>query len=177
MRKMRKKNGFTLVELLAVIVVLAIIMVIAIPAVLEAMNNARRQSFILYVDKVVKDVQTNYVSDSQTSIPGTGIFVYDITTDLGYTSTGSYHGYVVVDAAQNGDVDTPHYIVFLYDNNYMVSGWDITATSRHPSSDDIDTFDYSKAEPIMGSAAKACKSWAGSRQCMNRKNFIITENS
>lgn len=36
------KKGFTLVELLAVIVVLAIIMIIAIPAVVESMNNAKK---------------------------------------------------------------------------------------------------------------------------------------
>ena len=39
------KKGFTLVELLAVIVVLAIIMIIAIPAVVESMNNAKKGSF------------------------------------------------------------------------------------------------------------------------------------
>ncbi|UKI28884.1 MAG: type II secretion system GspH family protein [Clostridium sp.] len=37
------KKGFTLVELLAVIVVLAIIMIIAIPAVVESMNNAKKR--------------------------------------------------------------------------------------------------------------------------------------
>ena len=36
---MKKRNGFTLVELLAVIVVLAIIMIIAIPAVLDLENK------------------------------------------------------------------------------------------------------------------------------------------
>ena len=35
------KKGFTLVELLAVIVVLAIIMVIAIPAVVDSMIKAK----------------------------------------------------------------------------------------------------------------------------------------
>ena len=33
------KKGFTLVELLAVIVVLAVIMVIAIPTVIDSMNS------------------------------------------------------------------------------------------------------------------------------------------
>ena len=38
---MKNKKGFTLVELLAVIVILAIIMIIAIPAVLQTMESAR----------------------------------------------------------------------------------------------------------------------------------------
>ena len=50
---MKKKNGFTLVELLAVIVVLAIIMIIAIPSVLDVMNTARKKAFVMYVDKIV----------------------------------------------------------------------------------------------------------------------------
>lgn len=49
---MKKKNGFTLVELLAVIVILAIIMIIAIPTVLETMASARRSSFAIYIEKL-----------------------------------------------------------------------------------------------------------------------------
>ena len=37
-----KNKGFTLVELLAVIVILAIIMIIAVPNVTEAMNNSKK---------------------------------------------------------------------------------------------------------------------------------------
>ncbi len=66
--KMKKRNGFTLVELLAVIVVLAIIMVIAIPSVLEAMNNAKKNSFVLYMEKVFKSTSEYYLQDSATEI-------------------------------------------------------------------------------------------------------------
>ena len=45
MRKMKNnKKGFTLVELLAVIVVLAIIILIAMPSVMSAMDKARRNA-------------------------------------------------------------------------------------------------------------------------------------
>ena len=39
-----KKNGFTLVELLAVIVILAIILVIAVPKISDTIDNAKRGS-------------------------------------------------------------------------------------------------------------------------------------
>ena len=39
-----KKNGFTLVELLAVIVILAIILVIAVPKITDTIDNARKGS-------------------------------------------------------------------------------------------------------------------------------------
>ena len=38
---MKKRNGFTLVELLAVIVILAIILVIAVPQILDVVTTAR----------------------------------------------------------------------------------------------------------------------------------------
>ena len=44
MKKLNRK-GFTLVELLAVIVILAIIMVITIPTVLNSMGGAKQEAF------------------------------------------------------------------------------------------------------------------------------------
>ena len=42
---MKKKNGFTLVELLAVIVILAIILVIAVPKITDTIKNSKKASF------------------------------------------------------------------------------------------------------------------------------------
>jgi len=42
---MKKRNGFTLVELLAVIVILAIILVIAVPQIMNTIENARLGAF------------------------------------------------------------------------------------------------------------------------------------
>ena len=47
-----KKNGFTLVELLAVIVILAIILVIAVPKITDTINNAREGSMASSVKMV-----------------------------------------------------------------------------------------------------------------------------
>ena len=43
--KVEKKNGFTLVELLAVIVILAIILVIAVPKISDTIKNSKKASF------------------------------------------------------------------------------------------------------------------------------------
>ena len=40
---MKNKKGFTLVELLAVIVVLSLVMIIAIPAITKNTSSAKRQ--------------------------------------------------------------------------------------------------------------------------------------
>ena len=57
------KKGFTLVELLAVIVILAIISIIAIPIVIDMINNSKEKSnkegLNLYIDTVSKRIANN----------------------------------------------------------------------------------------------------------------------
>ena len=91
------KKGFTLVELLAVIVILAIIMLIAIPAVLNTLQTARKKAFSEYVDKIVtlaeqKDLSNELLQTNSSS----ECTVYDITKDLELSSTGDYKGYILV---------------------------------------------------------------------------------
>ena len=97
MKKLNKK-GFTLVELLAVIVVLAIIMVIAGGAILNTINDTRRKSFKSTLDVVVNDMKTRITlskvdsdtseiicddTDNQNNIKDCS-YVYDIS-DKDYT--------------------------------------------------------------------------------------------
>ena len=62
-----KKRGFTLVELLAVIVILAIIALIAVPVFLGIINNTKKSSdkegVNLYTDTVEKAIQKKQMSD------------------------------------------------------------------------------------------------------------------
>lgn len=175
---MKKKNGFTLVELLAVIVVLAIIMVIAIPSVLETMANSRRSTFQLYIEKIVKDTTTQYTYDANGgAIAGTGIYVYNIEKDLGYTTVGDYKGYVVVNVE---NVDDPHYFVYLWDSNYMTLAWDVTA-SKMPKSDDKTAIQSLDKNSVAGmNEYEACKKSAlgGTSvgdNCYNRQGYKIVQ--
>lgn len=167
---MKKKNGFTLVELLAVIVVLAIIMIIAIPSVLDTMNQARKQSFALYVDKVVTAVQTQYTYDSNGgAIQGAGFYVYDITQDLGLTSTGSYKGYVVVNAY---DVDNPKYIIELYDNNYILHNYNVSDYGM-PTQNSDQILPKNGGTKPADHPYIACQN-AGGDSCYTRKGLLIS---
>lgn len=71
MKKLNLKNkkGFTLVELLAVIVVLAIIILIAMPSVMSAMDKARRNALITEASEITKIAATAFADDSM----GTGL--------------------------------------------------------------------------------------------------------
>lgn len=86
----KNKKGFTLVELLAVIVVLAIIMIIAIPQVMESMNAAKKNSFKIYAQKVLNTASAKYQTELLTGTPST---CYKVSTLMG-NGKGKYVGYV-----------------------------------------------------------------------------------
>lgn len=115
------KKGFTLVELLAVIVVLAIIMIIAIPAVVESMNNAKKGSFKIYAEKALGNAQSTYSSEdllgtiSATKYEDT-CFCYTLD-QIGLKSRGSYDGYVIVKLDKKREAS---YYVTLTDKSYNV---------------------------------------------------------
>ena len=57
---MKKKNGFTLVELLAVIVILAIILVIAVPQIMNTIDSAREGSMQSSVKMIAASAEREY---------------------------------------------------------------------------------------------------------------------
>lgn len=61
----RKKQGFTLVELLAVIVILAIILAIAIPSITGLVANTRRNAFESNVKMVIKGIDYSLLQDPE----------------------------------------------------------------------------------------------------------------
>lgn len=90
---MKKKNGFTLVELLAVIVILAIILVIAVPQIVSTINNARlgalKSSAQLLAasaerDYLVKQTLGDTSWTALTSIPCTDVSDVDTTSSADY---------------------------------------------------------------------------------------------
>lgn len=95
---MKKNNkGFTLVELLAVIIILALIMVIAIPSILDTMNQARKESFYLYAQSLQSKALAAYTSGQDENDQDTfECVVYDIEKDLDIKNTGDYEGWVKV---------------------------------------------------------------------------------
>ena len=63
-------KGFTLVELLAVIVILAIVLAIAIPSISNIINNSEKSSFVSSTKLLIKAVQIKLLEDE----------TFDITT-------------------------------------------------------------------------------------------------
>lgn len=114
MKKMNKK-GFTLVELLAVIVVLAFIMVLAAPSVISSMNSARQSSFMLYAEKMLNSAQSRYQADQLiTLVDSTKCYPL---TELSDSKSTQYIGYIQV---ENGTSQSATYKITMMDKNFVV---------------------------------------------------------
>ncbi len=61
---MKNRNGFTLVELLAVIAILAILVIIALPNVLKMFRDAKVNTFTREVQNIIRSAEDKYVSSS-----------------------------------------------------------------------------------------------------------------
>ena len=74
------KKGFTLVELLAVIVVLAIIALITIPVTLNIIENARKGAFEdgLYIVKFKSKLDINSIGKEEYNLKGHESIIYSM---------------------------------------------------------------------------------------------------
>ena len=119
---MKNKKGFTLVELLAVIVILAVIILIAVNAVLPQMNRARKNSFADEAMNYLKAAETAYVEGALDPSNQTGSTVtYKVEGDLNqkYVSKSGYKGQVILTIDNSGNVSSKK--IWITDcKNYMI---------------------------------------------------------
>ena len=66
-----KKNGFTLIEIIAVIVILGVVMTIAVPVVSEQILNSRKSSYISTVKAYTETIMGEY------EMKNIGSYLYD----------------------------------------------------------------------------------------------------
>ncbi len=100
---MKNKNGFTLVELLAVIVVLAIIITIAVPSAISISNKIKAKMYETKI-QMIKDAAKLYgqenpskVSNDENCTSNGKVKVGDLVND----------GYIKKDDVENGFVINP----------------------------------------------------------------------
>ena len=148
-------RGFTLVELLAVIVVLAIIMLIAVNAVLPKMEEARQNAFAIEANGLIKAAQQYVITKSLTEgkvVTSTGVcvtvqqLVDNADSDLDKTK---YSGYAVVKTL-NDTSNIMLYEVYLANGSYRVDGKGITGTGDSRANVSINSKDVVKSAEKFG---------------------------
>ena len=100
---MKKKKGFTLMELLAVIALLAVLLLLAIPNVIKLYKNAKRNGFVTEAQSIISTAQKQYLSDKIVGNAPAEIRCYD-GTDNSYNTL-----------ALSGNKTTKYYIKSLGD--------------------------------------------------------------
>jgi len=112
-----KKKGFTLVELLSVIVILSVVVLIATNAVVPMMSNAKKQVLATEANKFIATAKTLYVNEKQS---GTKCYTYDevINSGLIEKSDEAYTGSFLI-TSENGKYT---YKIWLSNGTNMVDG-------------------------------------------------------
>ncbi len=112
MRNIKKKKGFTLVELLAVIAILALLVIIVLPNVLRMYRNARKDSFVTEAKTLFKTVtKQNFLTYNKPRIFNTGDLDISGGPDLEYSVSTDQLGQVLCFQVANTD------FMWIYRNN------------------------------------------------------------
>lgn len=102
--KKGNKNGFTLLELLAVIIVIALVALITTPIIINVINNANRDTFKSSVEGMLRSVELhaseNYMGDTYTVTKGS---ITSSTGEKVHTSGGKDESGLIF---MNNDGDT-----------------------------------------------------------------------
>lgn len=147
MKRIRNKKGFTLVELLAVIVVLAIVMGIAAVGITSVLNNTRKKSFAtnaeLFIDGARDLVNASYMN----GLLNTSASNYAPKCDS--TNTPIYIPVLAVDLESGGKTSP-------YNNDY-IKGTSKTASATVLGNDaDGKAISYVKVTPTFDSTIGVC---------------------
>ena len=133
MNKLNKK-GFTLVELLSVIVILSVVVLIATNAVIPMMSNAKKQVLATEANTILGAAKSLYATDGAT---GSKCYSYDdvIKSGLISKSDDGYSGSFLIESNGNGGYSIK---VWLSNGTNMIDGKtpDLTSEDVIESSED-----------------------------------------
>lgn len=130
------KKGFTLVELLSVIVILSVVVLIATNAVVPMMSSAKKQVLATEANKFIATAKTLYVNEGAS---GTKCYTYDeiINSGLIEKNDETYTGSFLIEE-NNGKYT---YKIWLSNGTNLVDGKspDVTSDDVIESSNDAST--------------------------------------
>lgn len=92
----KNKKGFTLVELLAVIVILGVLLLIAVPAIQNVIENSRQKAFLSQTKLAIENVETMLSASDITEKPSTTCSIPVTSIKLERGSWADYAGYIQV---------------------------------------------------------------------------------
>ena len=125
----QKRNAFTLVELLAVIVILAIILIIAVPGVLSIINKTKDSAYNRQID-MIKNAAKNYVTANTITWSGENPQSTLVTLDM--LQSGGYLDKKMVDPRNKKEILCANVLVTKDNKNKITYDVDMTCNDVQP---------------------------------------------
>ena len=126
---MKKRNAFTLVELLAVIVILAIILIIAVPGVLSIINKTKDSAYDRQID-MIKEAAKNYVTANTITWSGDNPKSTLVTLDM--LQSGGYLDKKILDPRNKKEILCANVLVSKDNKNKITYDVDMTCNDVQP---------------------------------------------
>lgn len=121
MKKTMNKKGFTLVELLAVIVILAVIILVAMNAVIPQMEKNRKSAFVTEAETYINAAKTWYTAESMKGTQKNCVNVTALTNEFVEKTGGDdYKGNVQI--SYDATTKKTTYTISISNGKYMISG-------------------------------------------------------
>ena len=125
----QKRNAFTLVELLAVIVILAILLIIAVPGVLSIINKTKDSAYDRQID-MIKDAAKNYVTANTITWSGDDPKSTLVTLDM--LQSSGYLDKKILDPRNKKEILCANVLVTKDNKNKITYDVDMTCNDAQP---------------------------------------------
>ena len=158
-----KRKGFTLVELLAVVVILGILITIAVPTANSAIKHAEKTGLYNYSNKIVQEIANNWVLNSNKLKLNNAFDEIDnvsiiMSLDaLNIDNNSNYKGYV----SYNNTTD--EFTSYIYDNKNMIVG--LKNNDSRQASEVVKKYDKNVVDTELD-PSKICSSQSDTYICL-----------
>lgn len=143
--KKTNKKGFTLVELLAVIVILGVLLMIAVPAIQNVIKKSKRNAFESQAKLIIENVET--MLSASTNKPDKTCYIptANVKLERGSLNANAKKGYVTV--TPNSNSTTGYNVTInIGDGTYAINDQGLSNATA-TSSADVPTYDANTNDP------------------------------